>query len=40
MRVLLSFLNLVEIILRITIKLVLIFFAAFAAFIAAITWKR
>ncbi len=40
MRALLSFLKLGETVLRIALKLVLIFFAAIVAFIAALTWKR
>jgi len=40
MRLVLNLLSLIETFLRIAIKLVLVFFAAFAAFIAAITWKR
>lgn len=40
MRLVLNFLGLIETILRIAIKLVLIFTAAFVAFIAAITWKK
>jgi len=35
-----GFLRLCETLLRISIKLVLMFVAAFVAFIAAITWKR
>jgi hypothetical protein len=40
MRALLSFLKLTETVLRIALKLVLVFFAAFVAFIAALTWKK
>lgn len=40
MRALLSFFKLIETILLIAIKLVLVFFAAIVAFIAALTWKR
>jgi hypothetical protein len=35
-----AFLRLAETMLRISIKLVLVFVAAFVAFITAITWKR
>ncbi len=40
MQALQSFLKLIETVLRISIKLVLIFFAAIVAFIAALTWKK
>jgi len=40
MQALLSFIKLIETILRVAIKLVLIFFAAIVAFIAALTWKK
>ncbi len=37
---LLSFLRLTETVLRISLKLVLIFFAGFVALIAALVWKK
>jgi len=40
MQALQSFFKLIETILRISIKLMLIFFAAIVAFIAALTWKK
>jgi hypothetical protein len=40
MRALLSFLKLAETVLRICMKLVLVFVAGIVAFIAALTWKR
>jgi hypothetical protein len=40
MRLVLNLLGLIETILRIAIKLVFFFFAAFIAFIVAMTWKR
>lgn len=40
MQALLSFFKLIETILRVAIKLVLIFFPAIVAFIAALTWKK
>ena len=40
MRALLSFLKLSETVLRIALKLVMVFIAAFVAFIAALTWKK